>query len=97
MALLKSCPFSEKLTIMEQDAGLHFLLKINTDLSDRALTEALCNAGIRVHALSHYYHELEQDTHILVVNYALLSEDALSGTLEKLALQSGIDNLSSSC
>jgi GntR family transcriptional regulator/MocR family aminotransferase len=97
MALLKSCPFSEKLTIMEQDAGLHFLLKINTDLSDRALTEALRNAGIRVHALSHYYHELEQDTHILVVNYALLSEDALSGTLEKLALQSGIDNLSSSC
>lgn len=97
MALLKSCPFSEKLTIMEQDAGLHFLLKIDTALSDRALTEALRNAGIRVHALSHYYHELEQDTHILVVNYALLSEDALSGTLEKLALQSGIDNLSSSC
>ncbi len=83
--LLQSCPFADKLTILELDAGLHFLLKIDTELSDRELTEKLGKSGIRIHALSHYYHESEADTHMLVVNYALLNEEALAKALEDLA------------
>ena len=88
--LLRSCPFADRLTILEQDAGLHFLLKIDTDLSDRELTELLLASGIRVYALSHYYHELETDTHMLVVNYALLDEITLEKALEEI--KSAIDN-----
>ena len=82
--LLKNCPFSDRLTILEQDAGLHFLLKVDTTLSDRALTQKLADSGIRVHALSHYYHEAGENTQTLVVNYAQLEEDALAGALEDL-------------
>jgi len=85
--LLKECPFADRLTILEQDAGLHFLLKIQTELSDRALTEKLRSSGIRVHALSHYYHESGENTHMLVINYANLSEEALARALEDLAGQ----------
>ena len=82
--MLKNCPFAGKLTILEQDAGLHFLLKIDTELSDRALTDKLLSSGIRVHALSHYYHESGENTRTLVVNYAQLDEDALARALEDL-------------
>ena len=85
METLQACPFAERLTILEQDAGLHFLLKVNTPLSDRELTSRLLRSGIRVHSLSHYYHERSVDTQTLVVNYGLLDEKTLADALGKLA------------
>ena len=82
--LLKNCHFADRLTILELDAGLHFLLKIDTALTDGALTEKLAASGIRVHALSHYYHESGENTRTLVVNYAQLEEEALVRALEDL-------------
>ena len=83
ISLLENCAFSEKLTILEQDAGLHFLLKVDTELSDLALTQKLERAGIRVKALSSYYHsQTGEDLHCLVVNYAGLKEETLETSLE---------------
>ena len=83
--LLKTCPFAHKLTILEQDAGLHFILKVDTPLSDRELTEKLRLAGIRIHPLTHYYHRSrEEDTHCLLVNYAALEEKKLEEVLQIL-------------
>jgi GntR family transcriptional regulator/MocR family aminotransferase len=83
--MLRSCPFADKLTILEQDAGLHFLLKIDTALTDRELTDTLRASGIRVHALSHYYHEIEENTRILVINYVSVGEEELAAILVDLA------------
>ena len=83
--MLKNCPLAHRLEILEQDAGLHFLLWVNTRMSDRALTEALARRGIRVQALSHYDHESRgKDTHCLVVNYAGLNEEVFAGALAAL-------------
>ena len=41
VSLLENCSFSDKLTILEQDAGLHFLLKVDTELTDKELTDRL--------------------------------------------------------
>jgi len=83
--LLQSCAFADRLTILEQDAGLHFLLQVDTSLSDRALCARLALAGIRIHPISHYYHTLaREDTHLLVVNYASLDEALLEKTLRSL-------------
>ena len=82
--MLRACPFADRLSILEQDAGLHFLLKIDTELSDRELTALLLASGIRVHALSYYYHQQQRDTHILVVNYGQVDEDALEQLLSKI-------------
>ena len=84
VSLLENCAFSRQLTILEQDAGLHFLLKVNTQLPDRQLTEALERAGIRIRALSEYYHDSRGDLHCLVVNYSGIKEEELSRALEAL-------------
>ena len=70
---------------MEEDAGLHFLLKVDTPLSDEELTDRLKHLGLRVNTLSHYYHQIPAESqHCLVVNYAGLSEDALEDWLNQL-------------
>ncbi len=76
--------FSNLLTILEQDAGLHFLLKVDTPLSDAALTARLEKLGIRVKALSDYYHDSDEDRHCLVVNYSGLPEEALQKALSAI-------------
>ena len=85
VSILENCAFSNQLTILEQDAGLHFLLKINTQLTDEALTAALAEAGIRIRALSEYYHDTREDRHCLVVNYSGIKEENLSRALDMLS------------
>jgi GntR family transcriptional regulator/MocR family aminotransferase len=81
LGAIEGCAFYEKLTILEENAGLHFLVKVETDLSDAALSEKCRKLGLLVRPLSSYYHDAEQkDTHCLVVNYSGLSD----GDLEKL-------------
>ncbi len=82
--ILKASPYAEKLTIQEADAGLHFLLKVDTDLTDEAL-EAFCSGlGLKVYTLGRYYHGPVPagSEHTLVVNYSGLTE----ADLEKLEL-----------
>lgn len=81
VSLLENCSFSQKLTILEQDAGLHFLLKVDTALPDFDLTRELLGVGIRVKALSEYYHDQRRDRHCLVVNYSGVKEEALEQAL----------------
>ena len=77
-ALLES-PWGQKLTLLEQDAGLHFLLRVETELSDEALEARCAEAGIRVLSLSRYYRGPvpEADRHCLVINYSGLRSDQI--------------------
>ncbi len=84
VSLLETCPFAERLTILEQDAGLHFLLKVDTDRSDQEMRALLASAGIRVHTLSEYYHDSREDRHCLVVNYAGIREEEVAEALNRL-------------
>jgi len=83
-AMLRSCPAASRLTILEQDAGLHFLLKVDTAFTDRALIQLLEGLGIRVNALSAYYHDSREDTRCLVINYSNIREQELQLALDKL-------------
>ena len=86
LRLLEICPFADRLTVLEQDAGLHFLLRVDTELSDEALCSLLDRCGIRVHPLSHYYHsDRVTDTHTLVVCYAAAEEKQLEEALDRLS------------
>ena len=86
VSLLETCSFSRRLTILEQDAGLHFLLMVDTELSDEALTDRLEAVGIRVKTLSTYYHgSAGEHRHCLVVNYSAVKEEALERALNLLA------------
>ena len=85
--LLKNSPVADRITILEQDAGLHFLLRIRTDLDDEALTANWAEAGIRIRALSHYYHGTTptKDLRCLVMDYSGLTEEKFAQLEQALA------------
>jgi GntR family transcriptional regulator/MocR family aminotransferase len=87
LELLKTCPFAPVLTIREEDAGLHFLVTVDTRISDEALVARCRRAGLEVRALSSYFHTPYPDrvAHCLVVNYAGLREEELEAALQKMA------------
>ena len=85
ISLLKNSPIASRITILEQDAGLHFLIQVDTTLSDAELTHRLLAAGIRVKSLSSYYHvPAGEDRHCILVNYSVLDEAALEAALQTL-------------
>ncbi len=88
ISILQSSPYADRFTILEQDAGLHFLLKVDTTLSDEAMVTRCRQAGILVRSLSSYYQEAvpESARHCLVVNYSGLLDSDLEALAKKLAL-----------
>ncbi len=89
--LLRQSPFADRMTILEQDAGLHFLLKIDTELSDAELVARCERVGIRVKCLGEYYEETPPAwaEHCLVVNYSGLREQELELALDRLSKANG--------
>ena len=72
--------------IEEQDAGLHFLLRVDTELTEEALVERCAGLGIHVLPLSGYYHgPVPQENHrCLVVNYSGLGPEQVALLAEKI-------------
>ena len=86
VAMLESCSFAGKIHILEQDAGQHFLIRVDTDLTDEALTELCARAGIRIRSLGEYYWSgvPRWAKQCLVVNYSGLNEENLQQALGEL-------------
>ena len=83
LSALSRRAFSEKLTIREEDAGLHFLLKVDTPMEDEELVRFCEKNGVRLRALSSYYHLPipEEDKRCLVINYAGVNQQELENVL----------------
>ena len=88
LAAIGQSPLASQLTIREENAGLHFLVKVDTPLTDAQLVSRCADGGIRVRSLESYYHSPipETDTRCLVINYSGLTDDALQ-KLEQLLSQ----------
>lgn len=68
---IKKHPSFSKTTILEKDAGLHFLLKVNTTLSDSELIQKAQEQGIHISCLSQYYTKKSAgNSHTLIINYS---------------------------
>ena len=78
LAAIESCRLADKLTILEEHAGLHFLVQVKLPLTDAQLTQNCRELGLRVAPLSSYYRFPEENSHCLVVNYSGLTEKDLS-------------------
>ena len=71
--------------ITEQDAGLHFLVRLDTNMSDEELRRRAAESGLRLALLSDYYADpTAAPHHVLVVNYAGLELEHLPEALERL-------------
>ena len=76
---IKSSPLFNHVTIKGEDAGLHFLMKIDTELTDEIICQRAAAKGIRIMPLSkYYYHPEKAMQHILVVNYSSLTPEQMT-------------------
>ena len=71
-------PLGERITIMEEDAGLHFLMKIKSDRSQEEIVSAALQEGIKLVPMSGYYiGEEKHYDHIYVMNYSSIRIDQI--------------------
>lgn len=83
---IKKSPLASRSTILEKDAGLHFLLKLDTSLSDEDLTEKAKQAGLHIACLSKYYDKpAEKTEHTLVINYSGLEPGKIPEAVHRLS------------
>lgn len=74
-----------QVTIKEENAGLHFLMEIDTSYTDREMVDRAAAAGINISSLSQYCHGKEQeDSHTLVINYSGIEEDIIEEACDRL-------------
>ncbi len=81
----RTSAFADRISISEQGAGLHFLLRLDTCRSDQALLRRGEALGVRLGFLSEYAAvPAHAPAHTLVVNYAGLDADRLPAAMERL-------------
>ena len=86
LAAFRSGPFRDRISISEQGAGLHFLLKLDTEEPDPVLRDRAAALGVRLGFLSEYAAVPSPAyDHTLVVNYAGLDPTALPEAVDLLA------------
>ena len=84
IAAIDELPFRKKLTISEQHSGLHFLLKVNSPLSDDDLIACAEAMGVRISCLSQMTHRGDEHRfdHTLIVNYSGVTPEQLEHFIE---------------
>ena len=86
LAAFQASPFAGRITITEQGAGLHFLLRLDTRHSDEVLRRRAAELGLRLRFLSEYAAIPRPEyAHTLVIDYASLSPEALDLAVSLLA------------
>lgn len=85
MQCIHDNPNASKITITEEDSGLHFLMHISTNKTDEAIVQEALHQGIRVSCLSDYYHnESKEDLHTLIINYSNLPPTIMKEAITRL-------------
>ena len=86
IACIRGGPLAPRARITEEDAGLHFLMTLDTSLSDTALRRMAEQRGLRLAMLSEYYSDhAAAPPHVLVVNYSGVELEKLPRALARLA------------
>lgn len=85
LTTMKKSPLWNYITISEEDAGLHFLMKVDTALPDDVFCLQAGEQGIRITSLSQYYQYPTEDSQgIFLVNYSSVPEERMEEAVEKL-------------
>lgn len=73
-------------TITEENSGLHFLMKIKTELSDEKIREIAIKNNIKLSLLSEFYQNpTEECKSTLVINYSGIKPEAIEKSVKALA------------
>ena len=86
LSAFRAGPFAKQVTILEQGAGLHFLLKLHTRQDEAVIRQKAETLGVRLSFLSEYSSISRPEyTRTLVINYAGLDETRLDETVSLLS------------
>ncbi len=83
---IRKSPLASCCEITEEDAGLHFLLRIDTELPDEELLHRAESSGIRLSALAQYYRNPAENApmHTFIVNYSGLAGEEVGNVVKML-------------
>jgi GntR family transcriptional regulator/MocR family aminotransferase len=77
--------FEEKVKVLEKDAGLHFILDVNTEHGDLEIIEMAHKKGIEISCLSEYYWgEKENLRHRIIINYSSINGKKVREAMNRL-------------
>lgn len=85
MEAFREKPLGERITITEEDAGVHFLMKIHTEKTEEDMIADVKKEGIRLVPMSHYYSgEKKHFDNTYVMNYSSIKMDRVQEIASKL-------------
>ena len=85
ISCIKQHPLYNKISIREENAGLHFLLEVDTPHSDEDLVQRAKANGIRVSCLSEYHvQKTPDDVQTLIINYFGIKKERIQEAVERL-------------
>ena len=86
MKAIRASSLADKSRIIENNAGTHFLLGLDTSYTAREIKQVVAQHGIKLALLNDYcFKDYPIARKTLVVNYASLSADEIEETVNKLA------------
>ncbi|MGD1818718.1 MAG: PLP-dependent aminotransferase family protein [Pleomorphochaeta sp.] len=84
-SLIKESKLNNICSLTYSDSGLHFLLELDTKISDKTILEKAFEHGVKLTCLSQYYSQnSEKKEHIIVVNFSLISDTNFEKVIEIL-------------
>ena len=85
ISCIRQHPYYKYVTIKEENAGLHFLLTVDTRLSDYELIHRASEKGIHISCLSEYYYNQQKAVpHTLIINYSGIEKERIGQAIELL-------------
>jgi GntR family transcriptional regulator/MocR family aminotransferase len=88
LSAIRKSKLSNVARIYEEDAGLHFILEVDTKCSDIEFCNRARFRGVNIRALSEYYFEAKPSQYKFVVNYS---------SVDKASMQKAVQILASLC
>jgi GntR family transcriptional regulator/MocR family aminotransferase len=83
---IRESPLVGKAEILEENSGLHFIIKLNTDLSDEEIIGRAKARGLNISFLSQYAVRPENSKpSMAIINYSGIDTDAIKNAVEMLA------------
>lgn len=79
ISCIENSSLKDKCEIIENESGLHFLLRLRTDIPDEVLKEKMKENGIKIQSLSEFYLSDEGTReHYFIINYSNIDPDNFS-------------------
>ena len=83
---LRQSSLQDRIQIIEEDSGLHFLLKVDTTMKDEEIVKKAEILGINLSCLSEYYFDRNsRENGTLLINYSGISIEQVDEAIETLS------------